>query len=356
MKFFTSLWTVLSVLYSLFFLAGCFSRFVPPSTFQYISFSALAFPVLFIGQVFNTIISFFIQRRTAFFCFICLCFSYWNLKASVAFHSKKFDVQKEKNALRILTWNVQYFLHVNGSPSPEIVNVIKSYSPDILCLQDYSGIKSDIAKQDVQKQLAALGFQYQLITDSAGNSYDGVAIMSKYKFASTQTPTADTATGEKMAIADIVMNNDTIRVHSVHLQSYSLFADTSGTHSRLGNYKIGYQRKRYFIKRIRDIEKIHERQVIELKRMMTSSNYPVIFCGDINSVPASYTYSELASGMKDSHTEKGYFLGGTYFHLFPTLRIDVCLVAPSFNVLQTTVDQHKLSDHKAVITDLTLKR
>lgn len=341
MKIIKRLWIFGAFLYSLFFLLTCFSQFIAPSTFQYISFTALAFPALISVQFFLTLISFFIHRRTAFFCLICLAFSVFNIRTSFSFQQKTpFDSIKQTSSIRILTWNVQSFYR-NAYNKP--FKHIAEFNADIVCLQDY-------AHGQIEKNMREAGYVYMLATDQT------IALFSKFPIVASETPVSDSSTGEKFAVADIKVNNDTVRVYSVHLQSYALFADTTGEHTRLGNYKIGYERKRYFVKRIRDVAKIHERQVRFIRRHMSLTKHPIIFCGDINSVPTSYTYHELSEGFKDAHLEKGYLLGGTYFHLAPTLRIDLCLVDPRFNVIQTTIDQRKLSDHKALITDLKLNR
>jgi endonuclease/exonuclease/phosphatase family metal-dependent hydrolase len=341
MKFFRSLWILLAVLYSLFFLLSCFSGFIPPSKFQYISFPALTFPFLFVGQVFNVIILLFIHKRAALLGLLCLCFSFWNVRSSVAFNGKKdFAMNKDSTTLRVMTWNVQNFYR-NAYNKP--FKLINGYNADVVCLQDY-------AANQIEDDMQMAGYPYSSKTNQ------GVVLFSKFPIIHSETPVADTSTGERFVVADIKVNADTIRVYSVHLQSYALFADTTGSHSRLGNYKIGYDRKRYFVRRIRDVEKIHERQAKFIRQHMLTTTHPVIFCGDVNSVPTSYTYRTLADGLKDTHLEKGFFLGGTYFHLFPTLRIDLCLADPRFTVTQKTVDQQKLSDHKAVIADLILKR
>jgi endonuclease/exonuclease/phosphatase family metal-dependent hydrolase len=364
MKLLKKLWLIGGTIYSIVFVISCFSHTISPHQFAYISFLALAFPFIFVGQVLLALISFFIWRKAGLIFFLLLFFAITNVKNSFGFHfSSSFKEQRDSNTIRVMQWNVMYFLNntkvKKGNKRLEMVKLIQQYNADILCFQDYRGYENFNYLGDVQAELKALGYRYKLIPegnpDGEGIYYTGVALFSKYPFARTNQVMIDSSNQEYLVIADAIIGKDTISIHTAHLQSYALFIDTSGTHSRLGTYKIGFERKRTFIRKIRDVEKEHVVQVKEIRKLMSETKHPVIFCGDINSTPASYTYTKLSKGLKDVFVEKGKYFGGTYFGVFPTLRIDVCFVDKRFDVLQWTTDQHRLSDHKAVVADIVLK-
>ena len=92
-----------------------------------------------------------------------------------------------------------------------------------------------------------------------------------------------------------------------------------------------------------------------IRNAVQQSPYPVVYCGDINATPASYTYRFLRGGLQDAFLQKGSGIGNTFSELLPTLRIDMCFPAKEFSVLQCTTVYEKLSDHYPVITDIQWK-
>ena len=100
----------------------------------------------------------------------------------------------------------------------------------------------------------------------------------------------------------------------------------------------------------------HEYEAKVISSTLDTSQYPVIYCGDMNTVPTSYTYRILKDGRQDAFLKKGNGIGNTFYKMAPTLRIDVCLVDKALDVLQCQVAEKKLSDHYAVVTDVCWKR
>ena len=82
--------------------------------------------------------------------------------------------------------------------------------------------------------------------------------------------------------------------------------------------------------------------------------YPVIFCGDFNDVPNSYTYFTVRGNMQDAFLEKGSGIGRSFTSISPTLRIDYILTSNDFSVLQFDRNKRKYSDHYMLVTDLKL--
>jgi len=82
---------------------------------------------------------------------------------------------------------------------------------------------------------------------------------------------------------------------------------------------------------------------------MATSPHPVIYCGDMNDTPMSYSYHELREvGLNDAFVESGRGIGHTYIGAFPSFRIDHILhddrlVAWNFRTLP-----EDLSDHRAI--------
>jgi endonuclease/exonuclease/phosphatase family metal-dependent hydrolase len=85
------------------------------------------------------------------------------------------------------------------------------------------------------------------------------------------------------------------------------------------------------------------------------SPYPVLFCGDLNDVPNSYTYFTVKNGMQDVFLKKGFGVGRTFSALSPTLRIDYIFADERFRIHQYNRVIRKYSDHYMLVADVSLK-
>jgi endonuclease/exonuclease/phosphatase (EEP) superfamily protein YafD len=64
------------------------------------------------------------------------------------------------------------------------------------------------------------------------------------------------------------------------------------------------------------------------------SPYPVLLAGDLNDLPYSYAYSQLASELQNAWATVGFGAGNTYHgRLPPLLRIDQQFAGPQWRVL-----------------------
>src|SRR5947209_3987341 len=137
-------WIVSCSIISVIFLISACSQFVPPAVFSYIIFFSVAFPYLFVAMVILAIIGIFIDRKTGFILFVPLLLGLYNLSLTIAVspHSA-WKHAKDNSTLRVLTWNVAGFDNAHPLSTPEgkirkgMLQMITSYNPDVLCLQEY---------------------------------------------------------------------------------------------------------------------------------------------------------------------------------------------------------------------------
>jgi endonuclease/exonuclease/phosphatase family metal-dependent hydrolase len=245
-----------------------------------------------------------------------------------------------------------------------MLQTINELKPDVVCLQEYGNIDNGTKYVSVRGELDSLGYHYYVcsndkITHRKNNSVysEGVAIFSKTPIFGTGRVTISTrGKEERLAFADIKLNNKTVRFFTAHLVSFYLYSDTAkSTGSGKGIYRLTYQRKRSIQYKIRETEVDHQQQVAVIREVINKSPYPVIFCGDLNTTATSYNYHTLKDGLQDAFLQKGSGLGTTFYKIVPTLRIDVCFVDKELQVLQCKVEKKELSDHYPVITDVKWK-
>jgi endonuclease/exonuclease/phosphatase family metal-dependent hydrolase len=100
---------------------------------------------------------------------------------------------------------------------------------------------------------------------------------------------------------------------------------------------------------------IRSRQANMVNEVLKESPYPVLFAGDLNDVPTTYTYAKVRGDMQDVFLQKGIGIGRTFTSLSPTLRIDYIFADENFSILQYKKYVRELSDHYMQVADLKLK-
>ncbi len=115
------------------------------------------------------------------------------------------------------------------------------------------------------------------------------------------------------------------------------------------------QKLKYILKRLVPVFKIHQEEVLQIRKAIDNSPYPVILAGDFNAVPNSYEYYHLGKNLKDAFVEAGNG-SATSFHdyKFP-IRIDYIFCSEQIKPVSYKVDRSvKLSDHFPVIAEFKI--
>ena len=365
MKFLTRLIFFISCLFFFAaFLISCFTQYIPPSKFSYVAIFSLAFPYLFLLMIIIIAVCFFINRRLAILFLLSLLLGYKNLSSTLAFNfSSAWNIQKKDSTLRLMTWNVEDFVNLlEGSEVRlKMLHLISQNNPDILCVQEFTNVEGGKWRVSVRKELDSLGYKYYFFSNDDVNTaandvritMRGAAIFSKLPFIDTCRFNIRKDINENAICASILFNNKPFRIYTAHLASFRLYMDTDNANKDI--YKITYDRKRAVQYKLRETEQLHEKEVRIIRNSIAKSEYPLIYCGDINTTPCSYNYRFLKNDLQDAFLEKGSGIGTTFYKILPTLRIDVFLADPAFKINQCTIVQRQLSDHYPIVTDISWK-
>lgn len=363
-KFIRRAWIIFSVAVFVCFVVSCFTIFIPPSVFSYITLFALAFPYLLLIMIVITIINFFTAKKLAALMMVFLPPGFINISHTIAFNfPKKFPAEKDSAALRIMTWNVQDFVDLSfkSDVRSRMLSIISEKTPDVLCIQEMTNVEGGKWRVSVRKELDSMGFKYHFFSNDiiTTNKMDavvtrGAAIFSKTPFFdSGRTNIRDDRTGENLIYANIKFNNRLVRIYTAHLASFQLYTDTIDAKKDV--YEITYDRKRVIQYKLRETEQLHEKEAKIIHREISKAGFPAVYCGDMNAVPCSYNYRFIKNNFHDAFLEKGSGIGATFYKILPTLRIDYCLADKRLKVLNCTVIEEKLSDHYPVVTDIRWK-
>ena len=355
------------ILYALIFLLSCFSSQIHPSRFPYITYLSLGFPVLFVGYVCIAIPAvYYFFRKQLSIAFLILLPSFNNVAAVFSFHlPHSFQTIKQKDQIRILSWNVNAFLYKpyevldvkERAKQAAMVDFIKEMQADILCFQDFAEAPEMYGKVNVSYIADSLHYPYHYFSEDGANY--GTIIFSRLPVIdSGRTQYTERKYPESIAYVDVLSGKDTLRVFNTHLRSMNLHQETI-TPENIGYLEFvkedtavlfhvsRFQRLEYF-------DRIHARQAEVVKNKLDDTKLPFVLCADLNAVPSSYVYHHIQNGLTDAFLAKGSGLSGTYHKFTPALRIDVLLMGNSIKPVQFYSPKPDLSDHYPLVTDIQL--
>lgn len=350
------------------YFASCFTPFISPEIFWPMAFLALAFPYLAVFEILLIVVWLFIKRKVAILLFFLLLIGWQNIYSTFAFHVNYNNSlrAKSKSTLRILSWNVRSFdntaKHADsaGSVRRKMFNFIIQSQADILCLQEFTEYIGPSFLSNT-KQLVEAGYKYYYKTDALhryygwGSVQTGSAIFSRLPLAdSGKVLLGDSSYPEYLTYADIPYLNKPVRIFTAHLKSLNLFATSDNSAQALfhnDTYMI-YEAPKFV--KLKVFAQEHARQSRIIKEQLEASPHPIVFAGDLNSVPSSFTYHHLSDGLNDAFIKKGWGLGTSIHNLPPTLRIDVLLTDKNIVLENYYQDSVLLSDHYPHVIDVEL--
>ena len=152
--------------------------------------------------------------------------------------------------------------------------------------------------------------------------------------------------------ADIEFNGKILRVSNVYLNPFSFDKKMVKPVESLEENKT---KVKDIVRKLVPTFKIHEKEIVDIRKAIDHSPYPVILAGDFNAVPNSYEYYKLGRGLVDAFAAVGRG-SSTSFHdyKFP-IRIDYIFVSKEIKPISYRVDRSvKLSDHFPIIAEFKI--
>lgn len=262
-------------------------------------------------------------------------------------------------SLTVLNYNVYNFALNNyqfgqdKETSRQFGAWIDQQQADVLCFQEYFS-RPDMADFDFTSRLRRQGYRYSAFlqeSDHVPNTQNGVALFSKYPILAV----CDTLFGGSNGLvqADILWQNDTIRIIDVHL--YSMTLQLSGIVNKGIVNKEEYEKSKHEAKyALTQLRKGFEKRGEEVKLLeswVAGSPHPVIVCGDFNETPYSYVYGRLRKQLDNAFEQRGSGFGFTYNHAPYFIRIDHQFYDKSKLEIVSfeTLNQIPYSDHYPLI-------
>ncbi len=344
------------------------ASYTHPSDIRYIAIFSLTTPVaVFVNIIFALAWLIFSRRKVRALLSVIALVACYKL-IGVVFGMNYFktnDLTTNNGTLKVMHWNVHgmglFNSPFDGSHEKKIMAYIQQEQPDVLSLPEFSTPKPKVMTPAAKKIMQDNGYtdyRFQADNTLGKNIFLGTAIFSKYPmFHFKANKLSDYI---YMLQADIrLKNGDTLRMLFGHLNTFGLSDNdkdyieeltktTKGLNTDMKRSQSYLWKFNYaFVRRAREVKVT--RQIIE------SSPYPVIFCGDLNDLPGSYTYTKFNEVLNDAFLEKGHGLGRTYSRLSPTLRIDYIFYNPEIlRCIGYKSPYTSLSDHNPVIANFEI--
>jgi len=363
--FTTKLLIAMNILLAIIYLLACLAPHLNPGKWWFISWLGLIFPFLLVLLILSVFFWLLFKVKYAVILTVVLLLGWESIAVFYAFHiSHKFNYEKSPDALRVITWNVARFIEIrknNNSGSQtrlKMMNLLKQQNADILCLQEFH----TSSKQDyydniryIQSQLNYPYYYFSFDEDGSKLYYSSIIFSRLPLFDTGVVIYPKPSLPEALLHADVKFNNDTVRVFTSHLQSVQFKKKDYQRINEIKNYEdsLVSNSRTIFSKLKRSITH-RSVQVGIIRQQLKKSEHPIIFCGDFNDVPNSYTYFAIRRDMQDAFLQKGSGIGRTFSSLSPTLRIDYILASKEFLVEQFNRVEKNYSDHYMLVTDLKL--
>jgi endonuclease/exonuclease/phosphatase family metal-dependent hydrolase len=310
--------------------------YVAPKSFSFLAVLSLAVPFLILSNLLFALYWLMnVKKQMLLSLFVLIVgFSY---VGSLYKFSKSKDIEDENN-ISIMNYNVRLFNLYDwiseGNVQEEIIDFIKTESPDVISFQEYHPHEN--------VDLSFYKYKYEEL--SGKRIKYGQAIFSKFPIinsGSIEFP--DTA--NNAIYADIVKGSDTIRIYNVHLQSLRIDANKEA---------ISQENSERLIKRASETFKMQQFQSELFLMHKKKSPYKMVICGDFNNTAYSYVYKEIKGDLVDAFYAAGNGFGRTFdFKYFP-IRIDFILADKAFTINKFKTYNQKYSDHFPILTKVSL--
>jgi endonuclease/exonuclease/phosphatase family metal-dependent hydrolase len=370
---------LVNILVILFFLFACLIPYLHPDKWWFTGFLGLLFPyILFILFLF-LLFWLFVNPRRSLYTLIALLLGFSSIGKMLALNNQDdFELAKKPDQLRIMTWNVRFFVpftdkifrEENEKNRDAILNEIKRLQPDVVCFQEFFTNGEVNGLDNIKILSQELGYPFHYFSRDQVHwktIVSGTAVFSKYPMIQSNLikfPDKINKEAESTINTDIIFKGDTLRFFNIHLQSFRFMPQDYVDFGKIKNQQdSGLIASKNIFRKMQSTFLLHGLQADFISEKINNSPHPVIICGDLNDVPNSYAYSTIRGIRKDAFLEKGLGIGKTFnsassrfLGKLPTLRIDYILTDPLMEIGQFTLVNKKLSDHFALVADIKLPK
>ncbi|MFI3302439.1 MAG: endonuclease/exonuclease/phosphatase family protein [Rikenellaceae bacterium] len=262
--------------------------------------------------------------------------------------STHYDTPSYRGTTKIMSFNLRSHFNDQGEWStPELITLLDSISPDILCVQEFN-------LREFNKHASTKLKKLNLHNHSELGIFSRYPIVAKSEYILLNN---EDDGASRVIWADLKISNDTIRVFNCHLTSTTINKSDDeyiSSQEFIADSKREYK-FRDMVYRLKRSAITRAQHADSIAHIIALSPHKVVVCGDFNDTPMSYTYRAMAQDLNDSFSESGVGFPYTYRGFMNMLRIDYILACDDIEFKSYMVDTGiDISDHHPVISRFSI--
>jgi endonuclease/exonuclease/phosphatase family metal-dependent hydrolase len=245
-----------------------------------------------------------------------------------------------------------------GGDSAYFFKMLDKLNPDIICLQEFANLGGNYEKPMFKRFFNQYKFFNNVNADALSTNFPtgyGVCIFTRFPIVNKGFLELENQNSNLTVFADIVVDNDTIRVVNTHLKSIVFDKqdyEAIETINEVDDTKPGAMRR--ILYKLKYAFKSRAKQADKIRERLQSTKHKVILCGDFNDSPTSYSYLTIRGNLKDAFRESGQGMSRTYIGKMPSFRIDYILHDNAWKSYNYETNTLNFSDHKMVSCTIAL--
>lgn len=195
------------------------SRFFEPEKLWYFSLSGLVAPIIYVIAIASALYWIIRWRWRMFIftaAFVALGWPYVSLYYKVKIGKEYGTPRYERGNIKVLSYNIRYLYDQEWTKptTDSIVTLIRKENPDIICLQEFPtrGEENEKLLRELSKYNHS---KIQTLYE------DDVVCFSKWRIIRSDSISGFCGTSKGLW-ADLKINNDTVRLYNIHLQTTAI--------------------------------------------------------------------------------------------------------------------------------------
>ncbi len=351
-KTFIFLLFILNILTVAALLVSYLAVFIAPDKLWIPAIFGLAYPFILLANLLFVAFWIFVKPRV-------LLLSLVTILLGGIFINRYFQLSGKSTSdegIRVVSYNVMLFGGEKGSNqrtnANKIVDYLDQQNADIICLQDVQlGRNNAFNAANAVKELKTIDHYH------FGRSSVTYGVVTFTSYPIIKMGEIRTKKSGNMAIyTDVLIDNDTVRIFNIHLQSYKIDPRKYDIINSPGITEEGDLREiREIGGKLKRAFQFRAGQVREITNFIEQTPYPVIICGDFNDTPVSYAYQQILGDRNDAFVKAGSGFGRTYIGKLPSFRIDNIFYSDHFKAFNFKTANFRMSDHLPVSCKLIKK-
>lgn len=334
------------------------STLVSPATFWPLAFFGMAYPYLLAVHLIFLVYWLFFRRKRMWVSLLAIVPGWGHVGQYVQVFGTA-AAEKAPGAFKVMSYNVRLFDLYNWSGNAQtrdgIFDLLVAENADVLCLQEFFNGDDDYdfpTKDTLMRNFRWTSIHDEYTQHTRLGRHFGIATISTFPIVAKGSIHFPDDLNNLCIWTDLRIGTDTVRVYNAHLASIrfgdqdyrfmeGLEPGMQGDSIASGGRRILGRLKNAFVRRAAEVQRITAH--------MRTCRHPILWCGDLNDTPMSYSYARLNDLLVDAFEECGQGIGHTYIGAFPSFRIDHIMHSAGWHSTGFRTLPDELSDHRAIV-------